>query len=1031
MTPPGSPGPEPAAEKAVSHASRLVERHRSELRAIAHTLPERFTEAAAALERRLGEAGLRKWARIGLDLARSSPGSREVAVAFFEASPAVGPLDVAALSRWAEIAAELAARAPQAATAFVEATPAVLVHLELEELEAWAGQGRRLCRSSWKSAKLATRFFRVAPALLESLPLHALDALVDVVARLAERSDELASACLRDAPSLLARLAESDRGPFLAFGRALCRTSWLDVSRCFEIGPDLLRPLGPEQRSRLLELAAAAADRAGPDGFVLFVSACEALAALDPTEQAAVLESARQLSPHGPRAAIESVASAPEVRRRLGSSQARRWFEAGLELLTGDQGAARAESYFRIESALAEEMLAELAPRAELGSVGGVLRLYAKALTGEQILLESTASLVGRRTGWAAEMAATTDGHAIFLPSEIGLLGERDENFQVYKVHTTHQAGRLEFGSFGYRFGLDGAHLPSSAQDRERRRLEADAGARSPAVVPMQRFFDLFHDRRLIAELFALVEDTRIDACVSREYPGVRRWLRRVQEIEAGRRPDARRMPLRQAFVENLLRASLGRQVEIRWPSGLAPRFERCVATLRLVERSDATVQDAAEAAALLYDTAIEIPNLSPQPTPTAWSEDEEVRYESPDTAAYRGDFKPELVQLIEKLADPEGSEPDGMPLTREQILELLENSVEIEFEEDGDPELGDLETLLDRIEHEARDRGHAAEEDRDVEADDEETLWFRYDEWDFRADDYRPGWCRVGERTIAQGESDFYAATLHRYHGLVVETRRQFERMRPEWLRRLKRLEDGHEIDLDQAIEFHADKKAGAGPLGRFYARRNKIQRDVAVAFLLDMSGSTNEEISRPLAGSARAEKRIIDIERESTVLVVEALEAIGDAYGIFGFSGQGRENVEFYVIKDLDEPFDERVRLRIDGIEPKESTRMGPAIRHAVTKLNDHDAKVKILILVSDGRPQDEDYGHVRREKEYAVHDTKQALVEARRQRITPFLITVDAAGRDYLRQICDDMGYEVVADIESLPRRLPRLYAHLAAG
>jgi nitric oxide reductase activation protein len=285
-----------------------------------------------------------------------------------------------------------------------------------------------------------------------------------------------------------------------------------------------------------------------------------------------------------------------------------------------------------------------------------------------------------------------------------------------------------------------------------------------------------------------------------------------------------------------------------------------------------------------------------------------------------------------------------------------------------------------------------------------------------------------------------------------VVETRRQFERMRPEWLRRLKRLEDGHEIDLDQAIEFHADKRAGAGPLARFYTRRNKVQRDVAVAFLLDMSGSTNEEISQPFkpfqragspltaggsgtrqssARSAAGGKRIIDIERESTVLVVEALEAIGDAYGIYGFSGHGRENVEFYVIKDLDEPFDDSVRRRIDKIEPNQSTRMGPAIRHTITKLNDHDAKVKILILVSDGRPEDEEYGRVRREKEYAIHDTKQALLEAKRQRITPFLITVDSTGRDYLRHICDDIGYEVVADIESLPRRLPKLYAHLAAG
>ena len=589
----------------MSHASELAERHASELRGIADTLPGLFAEAAGALEERLGEEGLHEWARIGLGLARLSPRSQSVAVAFFEASPAVGPLDISALSRWAEIAADLADRAPQAAIAFIEATPAALAHLELEELEVWAGQGRRLCRGSWKSAKLAARFFRMGPGLLEALSLQALDRLVDILARLAQRSDELASVCLQDSPSLLARLAENDREPFLAFTQALCSTSWADAHRCFERGPDLLEPVRPEQRNGLLDLAAAAARQAGPDGFSLFAAAAEALGTLDPEDQAEVVGFARRLPPHGARAAIESLASAPEVRRRLTPPQARRWSEAGLELLTEGQAAERAESYFRIESALAEEMLAELAPRAELSSIGGVLRLYAKALSGEPILVQPTGALVGRKIGWAAGAATTTDGISIFLPTEIGLFGDQDANFQVYKVHTTHQAGRLEFGSFRYRFGVDGEHLASTVQDRERQRPEAPS---SPAVIPMQRFFDLFDDRRLVSELFALVEDARIDACVSREYKGIRRWLRRVQELESERRPDVRRMALRQAFVENLLRASLGRPDTIRWPRGLAARLERAVATLRLVERTGATVQDAAEVAAALYDLASAIP---------------------------------------------------------------------------------------------------------------------------------------------------------------------------------------------------------------------------------------------------------------------------------------------------------------------------------------------------------------------------------------------------------------------------------------
>ena len=105
-----------------------------------------------------------------------------------------------------------------------------------------------------------------------------------------------------------------------------------------------------------------------------------------------------------------------------------------------------------------------------------------------------------------------------------------------------------------------------------------------------------------------------------------------------------------------------------------------------------------------------------------------------------------------------------------------------------------------------------------------------------------------------------------------------------------------------------------------------------------------------------------------------------------------------------------------------------MGPAIRHAVTKLDDLEARTKFLILISDGRPQDRGYSREGVEKEYAIHDTRVALNEARKKGITPFCLTVDKEGHDYLRAMCQDMGYEVLADIHSLPRRLPALYRRL---
>ena len=632
------------------------------------------------------------------------------------------------------------------------------------------------------------------------------------------------------------------------------------------------------------------------------------------------------------------------------------------------------------------------------------------------------------------------------------------------------------------------------------REQRTNGGGPPSATTSMERYYDLFSNRPMISGLFTVAEDTRVDAWVSREYGGIRGALHRLQLFEANRRPDVREMPLRRAFAENLVRASLGRPDTIRWPRQLHPLMSEALAALAVTEQAGATVQDSAEVAATLYDLAERIPNvpgapgggaedwdaLSEEPADAAdglpdgsdgaggdASGEEGMDFEAPPQPDFRGDFKPELVQLMVRLRLQDESDPEGefVPISPEMLQELLEKSAEIEISSWTEGEIGiSLGQFLSSIEDmtpttstsEAEGEKPSGEERAGApEPEPEEgdlaihVDWFHYDEWDFRASDYRPRWCRVGERPAEEGELDYYEGILHKYHGLVLETRRQFELLRPEAFRKIKRLEDGDELDLDQAMDFLVDKKAGVGPLAQIYTRRNKVERDVAVAFLLDVSASTDEEIEkerpdydehddqfdddpskyfqwlaqRRAQQSVDPPKRIIDLEKEATVLIVEALEAIGDSYGIYGFSGYGRENVEYYVIKDLEESFGDGVRRRIDKIDPIRSTRMGPAIRHTLHKLEEYDAKVKLLIMVSDGRPQDHGYGRDRTEKEYAVHDTKEALLEAKRAGVTPFLITVDKEGHDYLAEMCDDIGYEIVADIESLPRRLTTLYRALA--
>ena len=294
----------------------------------------------------------------------------------------------------------------------------------------------------------------------------------------------------------------------------------------------------------------------------------------------------------------------------------------------------------------------------------------------------------------------------------------------------------------------------------------------------------------------------------------------------------------------------------------------------------------------------------------------------------------------------------------------------------------------------------------------------------------------------------------MEKYSDIVKDIKKQFELINPETYRKIKRLQDGEEQDLDLTVEAMIDLRSGITPSEKLYWRRNKVERSIAVAFLLDMSASTAEAIDdsssqsdewsapsdpekymewlrkRRSQGFRRSYKRIVDLEKEGLILLLDALETLGDKYGIFGFSGYGRENVEYYTIKDLDEKFSPTIPKRIDRISPLHATRMGPAVRHCASKLMQTDERSKFIFLISDGRPQDRGYSREGVEKEYAVNDTKKALLEAKKQGITTFCLTVDKEGHDYMKSMMDDLSYEVLDDISSLPLRIPQLYKNLTS-
>ncbi|MDK1024536.1 MAG: VWA domain-containing protein [Gammaproteobacteria bacterium] len=1042
---------------------QLAANYTAELATIDAELATIFNESVQAIAVDLNEVEFTGWLKAGMQIARNLPDTPQVSINYFRNSKQILHLsDQITVIRCADIALELAHRSPELATSFLQATPFFLLDCKSIDLKTWSDMGSRMCSDSWKSVALAKTFFTLSHHLLERTSTAAFKNLAGVITELSRQSVELATICLQQAAAIFHSLHEDNHLSFLDLAKAMVKNNWVNAWLYFERAPELLRRFQPSESGAFLSLIAAMVNKGCPEPFTLFEEISHALSQIEGIEHGELRHMAQRLVSISPTAAAEFLKSAPFVRERVPRKAMRQWLELGLEKADADIGLKieagdKLEAFFRLQSVTADRALALLSGRVEFEQAGNLLRLYGQALAGEKVRVQPISHLVNRGLGWSSETRATTEGTVIYVPPYIDLFGDLNSNLQIFKVCIAHQSGRITFGSFDFQYGEDGTYIKSSVT--QRRPVTA-----TKAIVPMQRFFDLFQGRHLIAGLFSLVEDHRIDCCVHSEYPGLRKWLSRVKTHEISQRPRLLELGLRQAFVENLLRASLHHFESIRWPVSLKPMLVSALGALKIVTRPEATIQDTAEIATHLYDLALDIPNIPASSIGDEWIGIEatnlpdeftrpdvktmlkatdltgiaEIDYENPVPPDFYGDLKPELVQTLNALRDNPALEKP----TLEQIQAMLENSVEVENV--------DADTIVEQIEMDTPGIiTDATTDEFDAEAevipptDAAEIInWSTYDEWDFRANDYLTAWCQVGERVVVEGKLEYYEETLKRHSGLVRDVRRQFEMMRPESQRLLKNLEDGHEIDLDKAIQFFIDKKAGVGPQARFYSRRDKIERSVAVAFLLDMSGSTDETIndpgtspqhvSQPGTVSVDADnpgKKIIDLEKESTVLIIEALEAIGDTYGIYGFSGYGRQDVSFHVIKEFDQILDDTVKKRIDSIKPLRSTRMGAAIRHTNSKLLDCPAKVKILMLISDGRPQDHGYGDNRGDHEYAIRDTKQALIESKQEGIVPFLITVDKEGHDYLKEICGDIGYEVVADIESLPHRLPTIYKYLA--
>jgi nitric oxide reductase NorD protein len=568
--------------------------------------------------------------------------------------------------------------------------------------------------------------------------------------------------------------------------------------------------------------------------------------------------------------------------------------------------------------------------------------------------------LSGRRLKLEEGDSAWTDGERIVLPPLMAALPNESDNFQLAKVMVALLWAQTRFGTLR----IDFAAIGKQYDDPD----------------------------RALARLHAL-ETLRLSARIARELPGLYREMQRLRGMLDSPLSDAwQRLATRLAPPDTPPEASLSLLGEAYALDGCPHWVDQgvlrpdAVAAARAARLEKEKARLRVKFAELLEEHAASEP---PEKPGTADKPDIEVTPRDENGAL---DFEITL---------------EGAPLAPPDDVKQLLTSVWLDF--------GEIppEYLIPAGE---------GEYDPNLvfdQPDDPDAVWHGtyhekgaelYPEWDHGRQHYRKNWCTMREKAVAPVYDDFVHDTLARHAGVVRHLRRKFEALRDE-NRFERRQAQGDEIDLDALVEALADARDGREMSDRLFVRLHRAERNIAVAFLVDMSGSTKGWIN--------------EAEREALILLCEALELLGDRYAIYGFSGTTRKRCELFRIKTFDERYDDEVKARISGIRPQEYTRMGFALRHMTKLLNQVEAKTRVLVTLSDGRP--DDYFDIYR-GQYGVEDTRMALLEASRTGIHPFCITLDRDARDYLPHMYGAARYVILDDVRQLPLKVTDIYRRI---
>jgi len=681
----------------------------------------------------------------------------------------------------------------------------------------------------------------------------------------------------------------------------------------------------------------------------------------------------------------------------LSESSLIHFIDIGIERFATDP--LKGDKYFSLESELGIKQFDDLQDAAILSRLSHQLNYYIKARTNLDIAIRPISELLDKYP--MSPLSVCSDGMSIYLPDEMRLAPTKDENIAIYKCLLRLESAYFEYGTFD--FDLEKyILLTHSTTDFYQHLRLSDLGV----------FFSQFNILALANDLFTIFEQGRIRINISNQYPGMLRNTLPFMQQEAERQIDIMDHvnPVYYLYTQIALGmpASVWRRMNIM----SCKPFDDIITNFNKIMHDEYnTVEQSARLVWKWYPHIVNRLENSESYPPIDLPFNRRLQFDLINDTWENLDIKAKVIR--QKLED------SGIHVFQSDTRKLLQKT-------GGILSLKDIQALnanhpnqtdndmdaLTRFIHE--------EKDSYVSNENSETNSVAcYKEWDNHRGDYILHHAHVYDRII-QPEQDlsncFYEETLTHYQGILKHIRRSFDYLRPVDIQMMRRWKEGDTFDYAALIDYAVDRRSRITASDNLYLKRIKQTRDVAVLLLVDLSRSTGYVLPN-------SNKTVLDIEKEAIVLFCEALQFSEDKLAIAGFSGLGHKRIDYYHIKDFEDNQADLIKQRISSMTSYRSTRMGAAIRHAKEILKPISAKNRLLIILSDGLPNDLNY-----KSDYAIKDSQMAIREVRAIDIHVHGIVITDSIYNQLDDLYGKGKYNRIADISDLPDKLPMIYQRL---